>query len=93
MTREMIDIRINYDGIMSVRDAEIDLSTSKFYFSNHEDGVGIGYICKKDKQDYYVKKILNEIKKDIDDEVKRLLREQKKIYKMIEKLEAENAKY
>lgn len=90
MTREMIDIRINYDGIISVRDVEMDLATSKFYFSNPEDGVGIGYICKKDKQDYYVKKILNEIKKEIDGEVKRLLKEQKKIYKMIEKLEVKN---
>ena len=87
--REMIELSVSYSGKVTVKEAEPFCTTQKMYWSNGRDEDGIMYYCLKSKKDYYLKRILNAMKKEVDDELKEVKRKRDKIYKMIQEVNHE----
>ena len=70
--REMIGIKVYYDGKYEIVDYDPDLSTQILGFVDAK-GSGLLYACPKDKKDFYLKKALREVKKICDMKIEEML--------------------
>ena len=77
MSREMICVKVFYNGKVVVEDIASDYATQHLYCFSQFDGDGCCYHCKKDMKDFYLKKLVKEAQAHIDNQIAEL--EQKKV--------------
>lgn len=70
MAKEMISIEISEKGKIEIKDIDPSYATQKLYYYNGDGDCGIEYHCLKSKKDYYIKKAISAMKKELDNEVK-----------------------
>ena len=73
MTREMIAIQVSENGNIKIKDIDPSYATQKVYYRNGIEH-GIEYRCLKSKKDYYVKRAISAMKKDLSDEAKEAIK-------------------
>ena len=81
MPREMIAIQVSENGKIETKDIDPSCATQKLYYYNGNGDCGIEYHCFKSKKDYYIKKAISAMKKDLDDEVKEATKKRDKFCK------------
>ena len=69
MPREMIAIRVSKNGKIETKDIA-SCATQKLYYYKGDGDCGIEYHCLKSKKDYYIKRAISAMKKDLDNDVK-----------------------
>ena len=76
----MVKVKVFYDGTYEVEDTDSNHATQHLYIT-HGNNSGQMYICKKDKVDYYKKRLVKEIIKRQREKVKE---EQDKLQKLLD---------
>lgn len=77
---EMVEVRVFYDGTVEIEDTDSNHATQHLYVTR-KDKSGEMYICKKDKVDYYKKRLVKGIIKKQQEKVKE---EQDKLQKLLD---------
>ena len=77
---EMVEVRVFYDGTVEVEPTDSCHATQHLYIT-YGNKSGQMYYCKKDKADYYKKRLVKEIIKRQKEKVKE---EQDKLQKLLD---------
>ena len=77
---EMVEVRVFYDGIVEVEPTDSCHATQHLYIT-YGNKSGQMYYCKKDKADYYKKRLVKEVIKRQKEKVKE---EQNKLQKLLD---------
>lgn len=81
MPREMIAIKVSEKGNIEIKDIDPSYAVQKLYYYNGDGDYGIEYHCLKSKKDYYIKKAISAMKKNLDNGVKEATKKRDKFYK------------
>lgn len=77
---EMVEVRVFYDGTVEVEPTDSCHATQHLYIT-YGNKSGQSYYCKKDKVDYYKKRLVKEMIKRQKEKVKE---EQNKLQKLLD---------
>lgn len=86
--REMIDIVVYYNGKMEIKDLGMTRYATQVLYRVGPCGHGIVYRCPKNRKHYYIKKAIQFVQKECDDEINAQMQIKNTMDKLLAKVEA-----